>query len=185
MVTPIQGKRASFGRVCRRLAATAIVLFAGLGLATGSGAGELPQPEGPVILTVSGSISQTNAPGAARFDVQMLQDLGVTGFETSTIWTEGVSVYEGVLLSTLLAHVGAEGTTLHAVALNDYTVFFPLSEAHDDGPILAFRRDGAAMPVRDKGPLWLIYPYDDNPAYRSERIYTRSVWQLDRLRVDP
>ncbi len=184
MSTPIKGRHGgAVGRVDALAAALAII--AGLGFAHPGNAGELPQPEGPVVLTISGNISQTNAPGTARFDLAMLQDLGVTGFETSTIWTEGVSLYEGVLLATLLTHVGAEGSTLHAVALNDYTVNFPLQEVHDDGPILAFRRDGAAMPVRDKGPLWLIYPYDDNPDYRSERIYTRSVWQLDRLRIDP
>jgi hypothetical protein len=38
------------------------------------------------------------------------------------------------------------------------------------------------MSVRDKGPLWVIYPYDSDD-YRSEVIYSRSIWQLDRLEV--
>jgi hypothetical protein len=43
--------------------------------------------------------------------------------------------------------------------------------------------DGNAMSVRDKGPLWVIYPYDSDAAYRTEVIYSRSIWQLDRLEV--
>ncbi|RYH00603.1 oxidoreductase, partial [Salipiger sp. IMCC34102] len=39
------------------------------------------------------------------------------------------------------------------------------------------------MQVRDKGPLWIVYPYDDTPEYRSEVIYSRSIWQLDRIEV--
>ena len=39
------------------------------------------------------------------------------------------------------------------------------------------------MTLRDKGPLWLVYPYDADTAYQSEVIYARSVWQLDRIEV--
>jgi hypothetical protein len=53
------------------------------------------------------------------------------------------------------------------------------------GPIVAFARNGAPMPLRDKGPLWIVYPYDSNPDYQSELIYSRSIWQLDRIEVRP
>ena len=52
-----------------------------------------------------------------------------------------------------------------------------------DGPILAYLNDGEEMPVRDKGPLWVVYPYDLNASYQSEVIYSRSIWQLDRIVV--
>ena len=145
----------------------------------------LERPSGPVILTISGSITQTNAPGVAEFDLDMLRRIDSVSFDTTTIWTDGVSRFEGVRLSVLLDTVGAEGGTLTAKALNDYSVSFPVAEVETDAPILAFRRDGAAMSVRDKGPLWILYPYDASPAYRSEQIYSRSVWQLERLRIDP
>ena len=41
------------------------------------------------------------------------------------------------------------------------------------------------MTVRDKGPFWIIYPFDSNPDYQSEVIYSRSIWQLNRLEVLP
>ena len=43
--------------------------------------------------------------------------------------------------------------------------------------------NGDVMLVRNKGPLWVVYPYDENPEYRSEVIYSRSIWQLDRIEV--
>ena len=43
--------------------------------------------------------------------------------------------------------------------------------------------NGEIMSLRDKGPLWVIYPYDQNAAYRSEVTYSRSIWQLDRIEV--
>ena len=86
-------------------------------------------------------------------------------------------------LEALLGAVGAEGTMLNATAINDYSVEIPVSDAVAGGPIVAYRMDGEPMSVRDKGPLWVVYPYDDVREYRSEVIYSRSIWQLDRIDV--
>ena len=40
------------------------------------------------------------------------------------------------------------------------------------------------MSVREKGPLWVIYPFDSDPEYQTEVIYSRSIWQLDRIVVE-
>ncbi|EEE35430.1 oxidoreductase, molybdopterin binding [Rhodobacteraceae bacterium KLH11] len=91
--------------------------------------------------------------------------------------------FEGVSLDVLLNHVQAEDGTIRAVALNDYAVTIPTSDAIEGGPIVAYSRNSRAMSVRDKGPLWIIYPYDTNEAYQSEEIYARSIWQLNRLEI--
>ncbi len=39
------------------------------------------------------------------------------------------------------------------------------------------------MPIRDKGPLWLVYPYDSNPDLNTDKYYSRSVWQIKELNV--
>lgn len=59
------------------------------------------------------------------------------------------------------------------------------ADAQGHGLILAYLLDGQPMSVRDKGPLWLVYPYDASPAFRSEVIYSRSIWQLDRISQTP
>jgi hypothetical protein len=66
-------------------------------------------------------------------------------------------------------------------AINDYMIEVPVSDAVEGGPIIAFEMDGKPMSVRDKGPLWLIYPFDSNPDYQTEVFYSRSIWQLNRI----
>ena len=75
------------------------------------------------------------------------------------------------------------GDALKATAINDYAVEIPREDWIETGPIVAFLNNGEQMSIRDKGPLWVIYPYDSNPAYQTEVIYSRSIWQLDRLVV--
>lgn len=143
----------------------------------------LAAPEGDVLLTVSGDIAVTNGDDVARFDRDMLQALSAATVTTGTIWTEGMVQFTGVRLKTLLDAVGVTDGTLDATAINDYAVEIPVSDAVEDGPIIAYEMNGAPMSVRDKGPLWIVYPYDDDPDYRTEVIYSRSIWQLDRIIV--
>lgn len=164
-----------------------ISVFLGLVLALGSGsvvaAQAVATPTGDVVLTISGEIAITNAGDTLVLDRGLLMELPATTFETSTIWTAGVRSFTGVALTDLVAAFGIEGEQLLATAINDYTVEIPLSDAVRGGPIIAYQIDGEIMTVRDKGPLWLVYPYDSDAAYRTEVIYSRSIWQLDRLQV--
>lgn len=137
--------------------------------------------EGPVILTISGRIAPADHSDKVEFDLTALKALGVTRLVTSTPWTEGTLEIEGVLLKTLLEHVGATGDLIFAEAFNDYNSEIPISDATEGGAVIAYQIDGKEMSVRDKGPLWLVYPYDSDPTYRSEVYFARSIWQLDRL----
>lgn len=163
------------------------LLAAALALAAAAGppAAALDAPEGTVILTVSGAIADRNAGDTAEFDLAMLEAFDAVEIETTTIWTDGMQTFVGVELDDLLAAVGAEGASLRAIAHNDYAVDIPVSDAIDGGPIVAYLRNGAAMSLREKGPLWVIYPFDRSPDYQSELIYSRSIWQLDRIEVQP
>ncbi|WP_341365901.1 molybdopterin-dependent oxidoreductase [Yoonia sp. BS5-3] len=158
-------------------------LIAALASPVASHAETLAMPETEVILTVSGAISHSNIDGTAQFDMQMLTDLDGTAFETTTIWTDGVQVFEGVALDVLMDQLGVTEGTILATAINDYTVEIPVSDAVEGGPMVAYKVNGDTMSVRDKGPLWVVYPYDGNADYRSEVIYARSIWQLDRMEI--
>ncbi|MCA3435970.1 MAG: molybdopterin-dependent oxidoreductase [Rhodobacter sp.] len=166
----------------RRFSA-ALMIAAGLLSAVAARAEILPAPQGDVILTVSGAITNTNDDGLARFDMAVLDGLPRHSFATSTIWTEGVDTYEGVLLTDLLKALGATGTNVLAKALNDYEITFPVADATVEGPLLAYRANGKPMSIREKGPIWMIFPYDDVEAFRTEQTYSRSIWQLDRIVV--
>ncbi len=150
---------------------------------TSAQAEDLATPTGEVVLTISGNIAQTGPDGAAQFDMEMLLALPRRSFETSTIWTEGETRFVGVPLSVLLELIGAEGATIRATAINDYAVEIPLESISAQDPIVAYEMDGAAMSRRQKGPLWVVYPYDSDTKYQTEVIYSRSIWQLDRLEI--
>jgi hypothetical protein len=59
----------------------------------------------------------------------------------------------------------------------------PAADALADGPLLATLANGEPMSVRDKGPVWMLFPYDDVAAYRTEQTYARSIWQLNRIEI--
>ncbi|TCP42909.1 oxidoreductase [Rhodovulum marinum] len=175
--------------LARPLAGLARLALAGLvaGLAAlGAARAEpvpLPVPAGPVILSVTGEIAVANAGAAAEFDLEMLRALPVRTIRTTTIWTEGELELTGVPLQALLARLGVAGGRLTATAINDYAIEIPVSDAVPGGPIVAYLENGQPMARRKRGPLWVVYPFDSDPAYRSEVIYSRSIWQLDRLHV--
>lgn len=150
-------------------------------LAGPAAAQTLPDPTGEVILEATGQITATNAPDAALFDLAMLTELKPTQITTSTIWSDGVHTFTGVSLHDLVQHLGISGGTLRMTAINDYMIEVPLSDAIEGGPIIAYAMDGNPMSVRDKGPLWLIYPFDTDTRYQSEVYYSRSIWQLNRI----
>ena len=163
--------------------ATISLLLAGLLGQAGQAAEPLAKPSGPVILTVTGAISATNAPGRAEFDQKMLEALGVERLTTSTDWTDGKPVFEGVPARKLLEAVGAHGKTLSAIALNDYAVDIPIDDFTTYPVLLALRMNGQALTPRDKGPIWIIYPRDDHPELRDPKINDRWIWQLKAIEV--
>ena len=146
-------------------------------------AADLSKPEGTVILTVSGNIDNTNVNGEAQFDRQMLEQLPQTKITTYTPWTEGQHVYEGVLLNTLLEQVGASSDKLVAKALNDYHTRIDLEALKDYPILLAIKTDGVPMRVRDKGPIWIIYPLSDYAELDTIKHHEDMIWQLGSLEV--
>ena len=143
----------------------------------------LDTPSGDVILTVSGTIDATNVDDTAQFDLEMLRALPATSISTTTIWTEGVLMFTGVPLASLLETLGSSGSTLRASAINDYTIELSVDEFEAEAPILAYEMNGEPMHRRDKGPIWVIYPFDSDPKYRTSQVHSRAVWQLDRIEV--
>lgn len=164
------------------------ILAFGLGLialsTTAPGAHSLSQPAGAVVLTVAGEISQSNAgEGQAAFDLAMLAALPARTIETTTPWTEGPQRFTGVAVQDLLVALGARGERIHAVATNQYEVTFPVSDVVDHGAIVAYRQNDAALPA-DKGPLWIVFPYDSDPKLLEDRFQSASIWNLISLTIN-
>ena len=150
---------------------------------TGTIAQELPEPEGAVILTVSGNITVTNGDGTARFDRPMLEALEQRTTTTSTPWFDGIHDFSGPLGQAILDRVGANGKTIRVTALNDYGSLVPTQDFRDFELVFATHVDQRELSVREKGPLFLIYPFDERPELFDEVYFSRSAWQIDRIEV--
>jgi hypothetical protein len=161
-----------------------VALIVRIAVCGGAAAGEaLPTPSAKPILVVSGNITQANAGGEVHFDRDMLEALGTVTFETTTPWDKEPVRFEGVPRGRLLDRVGASGSRLIAVALNDYSAELPVEDVRRYDVILALRRNGDYMPVHNRGPLFIVYNFDSDPELKSPKFYSRSVWQVARLEV--
>ena len=163
----------------------AMVALAALTLPTMLTAQSLPPPQGPVILTVQGALANANVDGTVQFDLAMLDALDQRETITTTPWHEGVQTFTGPRIASILAAAGASGSALRLVAINDYAATMPWQDTQDHPVILASRRNGETMSVRDTGPLFVIYPFDENPGLRDEVYFSRSVWQVRTIEVLP
>lgn len=159
----------------------AALLFAGCALAAPVLALEAPK-ERP-ILTVSGKIGVKNAGDTARFDMKMIEALPQHSFTTRTPWFDKPVKFTGPLLSDVMAAVKASGATLSAVAINDYKISIPMADLTKHKVIMARLLDDQPMPVREKGPLFVVYPFDSAAELRTSVYYERSIWQLKALEV--
>jgi hypothetical protein len=159
-------------------------LLVALSLGSALPCAALQAPAGKVILTISGQIAEKNAGNTAVFDLAMLEKLPQQTFTTKTPWDKQPVKFSGPLLRDVLAAAKASGTTLNAMALNDYKTAIPMEDAKRFDVILAHKMNGEAIPVRTKGPLFIIYPFDSKPELQSTRFYERAAWQLKSINVE-
>lgn len=143
----------------------------------------LEPPTGRVLLKVGGEISVTNVGDEAHFDREMLLALPQRQTLTATPWHDGTVAFSGPLGRELLAAVGARGENLRLVALNDYEASLPVADLLRYDVIFAMSMNDEPLRVRDHGPLFVIYPFDEEPHLLNEEILMRSVWQVARIQV--
>ena len=148
-----------------------------------SAANGLAPPRDRVVLTVTGAIGRTNAPGRADFDLQALERLGLVQLTTWTPWTKGEVEFAGVWARRLMEAVRATGTQVDALALNDYAQTIPLEDFDKYDVLLATRLNGEPLRVRDKGPIWIVYPWSKHSELDDLATRGKSVWQLSALHV--
>ena len=132
------------------------------------------------------AILHVTSSGATHdFSLADLDAMPQAKFRTGTPWSGGVDEFSGVRLADLLKAVGAQGASLQLIALNDYVVTASSDELVKADALLSTRRDGEPMPISDKGPIFVIFPFDDRPELKHQAYFSRAVWQLDRIVVEP
>ncbi len=170
----------------RRLAtgiATAALLFSSAHADTA-----LPAPEGPALLTITGTVGLTNGTSgdqpAALLDRGQLEGLPQHTVKTSTDWTDGVVTFKGPLARDVLDLIQADGTKVAAIAANDYRIDIPVDDFRRYDVLMAMTMNGKRMSLRDKGPIWIVYPRDDHPELMDPAYNGRWIWQLVRLELE-
>lgn len=161
-----------------------IVMLLSFVISTQILAAELPKPAGKVLLTISGKIENTNTEGKAMLDIASLEKLGMVSFQTASPWYNGRTTFTGIPMQKLMDYVGAKGSVVTVTALNDYTTVIPLSDFKKYNVILAVKINGKYMRVRDKGPLFIVYPYDSKPELNNQVFYSRSAWQVSKMSIE-
>jgi len=168
-----------------RIDRRSFTLFGIVLLATvqGAAAEGLKNPVESPILVVAGKITATNKGQRAVFDRPMLEAMAGDEIKTKTPWYTGEVRFEGVSFAKLMTEIGATGENLVITALDDYSREIPIEDLVRNKAILALKRDGQYLSVSDKGPLFVVYPYDSKAELKNEKYYGRSVWQVRRIEV--
>ena len=135
------------------------------------------------LLTVSGRIGRVNNETTGTFDFSEpdFLKLATTSITTGTPWTP-TSVFVGPLLVDVMQAAGVTSGTLTFKTLDDYSAPIPWEDLVRYGVILAHSQDGQRLNNKRWGPLWTIYPRDQNPAaLRGPIAESRFIWQVDRI----
>lgn len=164
---------------CKALA----VLFAGMSGSTVFMPAAHAQAKSATVLTLTGNVSAADKTGLVEFDMAALKALDQQTFTTATPWDARPVKFSGPLLRDVLAAASAKGTQLSAVAVNDYSVNVPMDDATKLDPILAIAVDDKEIPSRTRGPVFLIYSFNNIPS-KDHAIYKyRSIWQVKTIKV--
>lgn len=151
-----------------------------LGVAPGA-AGKLPLPTDTVILRLDGNVTSANIESATVFDLEMLKALGGETFKAKTEWTKGMPTFTGVPLSALMDKVGASGSEIIATAADGYAISIPMIDLERFTLLLVYAIDGVELDPIDKGPLWIMYRWDQMTDQEIEDKSPNAVWQLQQL----
>jgi hypothetical protein len=141
-----------------------------------------PPPTKPM-LTVGGLIGRVNneAMDAFNFSESEFLKLPTASITTGTSWTPTAN-FVGPLLIDVMKAAGVTSGTLTFQTLDDYSAPIPWDDLERYGVILAHSQDGQRLNSKRFGPLWTIYPRDQNSAALSGPIAeSRFIWQVNRI----
>lgn len=118
------------------------------------------------------------------FTREELESLPQTTFTTSTPWTKGTHTYQGPKLHFITTKLPQTVHTIRIYAINGYSYDIEIQELHKYPFVLATQQDGKNLTLRNKGPLWVLLPFDQNPSFTSKhRLLNQAVWQVNKIKA--
>lgn len=164
---------------------------------------DMPAPQGHVLLTLGGAVTETNMPARGENDGGLLgflevQHNGAAGFDASLLdgfeqieitisyGPEGNTrdiTFAGPRLSDLMMMAGAEGKTAKPMAMDGYQAEIPWESIATHQPIVATHANGAPMGIGGYGPTMIVFPPTDDPDLSQEQA-GQQVWALAYIGVE-
>jgi hypothetical protein len=157
--------------------------------------------QGPVLVTVTGAIENTNRGPMDPERDKLFEFLGIE-FQAAHEWDHAALralpqmaveadfpmggdrvTFIGPAFADLLEAVGAQGETVWAQALDGYAVEVPVTELTAREAILALEIDGEALGIGGKGPAMVAFPR----AARADLAEMNDdwwIWQVFHVRVE-
>lgn len=112
-----------------------------------------------------------------------LLELPQAEITTELPWIDGMTQFSGVQITDIFDHLETptpENITF--VALNNYQIEIAINDIEKYQPIIASRKNGKTMSVRDKGPFWVIFPLSEYPEINNTDYHAKMIWQLKEVR---
>ncbi|MGV3001218.1 hypothetical protein [Vibrio sp.] len=141
-----------------------------------------------VISTVAQSSPMLSLESSTGQQINLsLKDLEIlpqTIFTTSTPWTKGVHTYQGPKLSLITDKFSSSINGIRIYALNGYSYDINTQDLQRYPFILVLRQDEKVLSLRNKGPFWLLVPFDLNPKLLShDKLQNQLVWQINKIKA--
>ncbi|HEX2160016.1 MAG TPA: molybdopterin-dependent oxidoreductase [Actinomycetes bacterium] len=142
---------------------------------------KIAAPKGEVVLTVTGDIGAANKGSRLELDLASLEQMRRVRLEAAEPFLKRRVMFEGVLLSDLLAMAGVpdSASKISVTALDDYKVEFKLADVRSSQMLLATRADGKHMPVDRSGPIRIVFP-DGSSLGRNPDLW---IWSVSSMKV--
>jgi hypothetical protein len=142
---------------------------------------KISAPQGEVVLTVTGDIGTANKGKKLELDLASLEQMRRVRVEAVEPFLKRRVMFEGVLLSDLLAVAGvlSSASTVSMTALDDYKVDFKLDDVRSSQMLLATKADGKHMPVDRSGPIRIVFP-DSSSLGRNPDLW---IWSVASMKV--
>ena len=142
---------------------------------------KISAPDGEVVLTVSGDIGTANKGKKLELDLASLEQMRRVRLEAAEPFLKRRVMFEGVLLSDLLAVAGVpeSASKVSMTALDDYKVDFKMADVRSSQMLLATKADGKHMPVDRSGPIRIVFP-DSSSLGRNPDLW---IWSVASMKV--
>jgi hypothetical protein len=142
---------------------------------------KISAPQGEVVLTLTGDIGTANKGSKLELDLASLEQMRRVRVEAAEPFLKRRVMFEGVLLSDLLAVAGvpSSASKVSMTALDDYKVDFKLDDVRSSQMLLATKADGKHMPVDRSGPIRIVFP-DSSSLGRNPDLW---IWSVASMKV--